>query len=44
MQSVADHFNVSLTTIARTERAIKLNYEPASRYRAWLKEQPAQST
>lgn len=43
MQSVADHFNVSLTTISRTERAIKPNYEFASRYRAWLKDRPAQS-
>ncbi|NHE67526.1 hypothetical protein G9U53_24700 [Rhodococcus sp. D-46] len=33
-QSVADHFHVSLTTISRTERATKPNYESASRYRA----------
>lgn len=32
-KSVADHFNVSLTTISRTERAIEPNYEFASRFR-----------
>ncbi|MBT2273595.1 IS110 family transposase [Rhodococcus enclensis] len=39
MQSCADHFEVSLTTISRTERAIKPNHEFASRYRDWLKRQ-----
>ncbi|MDJ0362268.1 IS110 family transposase [Rhodococcus sp. H29-C3] len=36
MQSCADHFAVSLTTISRTERAIKPNHQFASRYREWL--------
>ncbi len=44
MQSIADQFDVSLTTISRTERAIKPNYEFATRYRKWLKEQPTPAT
>ncbi|MEK8071173.1 hypothetical protein [Rhodococcoides navarretei] len=34
-QCRADHFAVSLTTISRTERAIKPNHEFAARYHDW---------
>ncbi|KJF24539.1 MULTISPECIES: IS110 family transposase [unclassified Rhodococcus (in: high G+C Gram-positive bacteria)] len=38
MQAAADHFEVSLTTVSRTERGIKPNHEFAARYRTWLSE------
>ncbi|WP_218828801.1 IS110 family transposase [Rhodococcus sp. 06-235-1A] len=43
MQSCADHFAVSLTTISRTERAIKPNHDFAARYRDWLTGQLAET-
>lgn len=36
MQAAADHLDVSLTTISRTERGIKPNHEFAAAYRSWL--------
>lgn len=36
MQVAADHFHLALTTISRTERGIRANYEFASQYRTWL--------
>ncbi len=43
MQSCTDHFAVSITTVSRTERAIKPNYEFAARYRDWLTGQIAET-
>ena len=43
MQVAANHFHLALTTITRSERGIRANFEFVDQYRSWLEHQPIKS-